>query len=152
MDARPGATVVPPVYCSSGPGVQPDHPERIHARQYHQPVPQDPDCIFCKIAAGDVPAEVVTSTDRVLAFRDTNPQAPTHALVITREHHRDVPALADADPAALAELVAVGARVATDDADGQFRLVFNTGSGVGQSVFHVHGHVLAGRGFAWPPG
>ena len=115
-------------------------------------MPQDPDCIFCRIAAGDVPAEVVTSTDRVLAFRDTNPQAPTHALVITREHHRDVPALADADPAALAELVAVGARVATDDADGQFRLVFNTGSGVGQSVFHVHGHVLAGRGFAWPPG
>ena len=109
-------------------------------------------CIFCSIAAGDVPADVVTRTDRVLAFRDLNPQAPTHVLVIPLDHHRDVPELAVADPQALAELVAVGAEVAKAEAGGPFRLVFNTGAEVGQSVFHVHGHVLAGRPFSWPPG
>jgi histidine triad (HIT) family protein len=109
------------------------------------------DCIFCKIVAGDIPADVVTRTDRVLAFRDLNPQAPTHALVVPLDHHRDVVELAAADPEALAELVAVGAEVAKE-AGGPFRLVFNTGAEVGQSVFHVHGHVLAGRSFTWPPG
>lgn len=109
-------------------------------------------CLFCSIAAGDIPAEVLTRTDRVLAFRDLNPQAPTHVLVITRAHHRDVPELARADPEALAELVTVGAEVAAAEAGGPFRLVFNTGAEVGQSVFHVHGHVLGGRPFTWPPG
>ena len=109
-------------------------------------------CIFCGIAKGEVPGEVVRRTERVVAFRDLRPQAPTHVLVIPVDHHRDVAALAAADPAALSELVAVGAAVAADEAGGPYRLVFNTGAEVGQSVFHVHGHVLAGRGFGWPPG
>ena len=110
------------------------------------------DCVFCKIAAGQIPAQVVTRGERVLAFRDLNPQAPTHVLVITREHHRDVLALAATDPQALAELVQVGAAIAADETGGPFRLVFNTGAAAGQSVFHVHGHVLGGRDLGWPPG
>jgi histidine triad (HIT) family protein len=109
-------------------------------------------CIFCSIVAGDIRAEIVTRTDRVLAFRDLNPQAPTHVLVISLDHHKNVVDLAAADPEALAELVAVGSEVAAKEAGGPFRLVFNTGAEVGQSVFHVHGHVLAGRPFTWPPG
>ncbi len=112
----------------------------------------DPECIFCRIVAGEIPADVVTRTERVFAFRDLNAQAPTHVLVIPVDHHANVVDLAAADPQALAELVAVGAQVAIDEAGGPFRLVFNTGAEVGQSVFHAHGHVLAGRSFAWPPG
>ena len=110
------------------------------------------DCLFCGVMGGAVPADVVVEGDRVLAFRDINPQAPTHVLVIPREHHADVAALAAADAGALAELVAVGARIAATETDGQFRLVFNTGEQAGQTVFHVHGHVLAGRSLQWPPG
>jgi histidine triad (HIT) family protein len=110
------------------------------------------DCIFCRIVAGEVPADVVHAGPRVLAFRDLNPQAPTHVLVVPRDHHDDVTALAAADPSALAELVAVGASIAKAEAQGQYRLVFNTGTAAGQSVFHVHGHVLAGRAMTWPPG
>jgi histidine triad (HIT) family protein len=109
-------------------------------------------CVFCAIVAGQIPAQVVRRGERVLAFRDLNPQAPTHVLVISTEHHENVVALAADDPQAMAELVAVGHAIAVEEGDGEFRLVFNTGAGVGQSVFHVHGHVLAGRGFAWPPG
>lgn len=112
----------------------------------------DPNCIFCRIAAGEIPAEVVQSTEQVVAFRDLNPQAPTHLLVVPRAHYPDAPALATAAPLVLAELVTVGARLADQAANGQFRLVFNTGEQAGQSVFHVHGHVLAGRQFGWPPG
>jgi histidine triad (HIT) family protein len=112
----------------------------------------DDDCLFCKIVAGQLDATIVHDGDKVLAFRDLNPQAPTHVLVIPKDHYRDVPALSEADPQALAELVTVGARIAAEESDGQFRLVFNTGAGAGQSVFHVHGHVLSGRPFAWPPG
>jgi len=110
------------------------------------------DCLFCRIVAGGIPATEVRRTDRVLAFRDVNPQAPTHVLVIPIEHHADLPALAAAAPEVLAELVAVGSQIARDEAGGPFRMVFNTGAEVGQSVFHVHGHVLAGRSFTWPPG
>ena len=110
------------------------------------------DCLFCKVVAGDVPADIVHRGDTVLAFRDINPQAPTHVLVVPHAHHPDVAALAAADPAVLAELVAVGRQVATDEGHNDFRLVFNTGAGAGQSVFHVHGHVLAGRPLSWPPG
>jgi len=110
-------------------------------------------CLFCGIVTGDVPADVVKIGRRVVAFRDINPQAPLHALVIPREHHRDVPALAAADPQTLAELVEVAAGLAAGTGEnGSFRLVFNTGAETGQSVFHVHGHVLAGRPFGWPPG
>lgn len=110
------------------------------------------ECIFCGIVDGSVPGDVVRRTDRVVAFRDLNPQAPTHVLVIPVAHHPDVTALAAADPQILAELVEVAAAVAADEAGGPYRLVFNTGAEVGQTVFHVHGHVLAGRPFGWPPG
>lgn len=110
------------------------------------------DCVFCAIAAGDIPAEVVVTTERVVAFRDLDPKAPLHVLVVPRDHHSDVGALAAQDPATLADLVATGAGVAREEADGEFRLVFNTGQRAGQSVFHVHGHVLGGRDLAWPPG
>jgi len=110
------------------------------------------DCFFCAIADGSAGVDLLVDTDGVVAFRDINPQAPTHVLVIPKAHHPDIPALAAAEPQVLAELVAVAARIAQDEAGGEFRLVFNTGAGVGQSVFHVHGHVLAGRSFSWPPG
>jgi len=112
----------------------------------------DADCLFCRIVAGEVPADVVHEGERVVAFRDLNPQAPVHVLVVPRAHHRDVGSLAAADPAALAELVTVGRDVAGDAGHDDYRLVFNTGADAGQSVFHVHGHVLAGRRLTWPPG
>jgi histidine triad (HIT) family protein len=110
------------------------------------------DCLFCRIVAGDIPADLVREGERVVAFRDINPQAPVHVLVVPREHHTDVAALAAADPAALAELVTVAGEIAVAEGFDDYRLVFNTGAGAGQSVFHVHGHVLAGRQLAWPPG
>jgi histidine triad (HIT) family protein len=106
------------------------------------------DCLFCKIVTGDVPADTVHEGERVLAFRDINPQAPTHVLVVSRNHHRNVAELAGAEPETLAELMQVARQVA----DGDFRLVFNSGPGAQQSVDHVHGHVLAGRAMSWPPG
>jgi histidine triad (HIT) family protein len=110
------------------------------------------DCPFCRIASGAAGVPLLIERDGVVAFRDLNPQAPTHALVVPVVHHRDVSALAAAAPSTLAELVSVGQEIADAEAGGEFRLVFNTGAGVGQSVFHVHGHVLAGRPFGWPPG
>jgi len=110
------------------------------------------DCFFCSIADGSAGVGLLADRDGVVAFRDINPQAPTHVLVIPKAHHADVPALAAAAPEVLAALVSVGQEIASAEAGGEFRLVFNTGAGVGQSVFHVHGHVLAGRSFTWPPG
>jgi|SRR5215208_3880110 histidine triad (HIT) family protein len=110
------------------------------------------DCLFCRVVAGDLPADVVHRGERVLAFRDIDPQAPTHVLVVPLEHHPDVGAIAAADPATLAELVAAAEQIARAEGHDDFRLVFNTGSRAGQSVFHVHGHVLAGRAMTWPPG
>lgn len=110
------------------------------------------DCVFCRIVAGELPADVVVLTDQVLAFRDIAPQAPVHVVVIPREHHTDVAALAAVEPTVLGELVEVANEVAEREAEGEYRLVFNTGRDAGQSVFHAHGHVLAGRRLAWPPG
>jgi histidine triad (HIT) family protein len=110
------------------------------------------DCLFCKIVAGDIPADVVASTDAAVAFRDINPQAPTHVLVIPRSHHATAAELASAEPDTLAHLVDVAARVAAGDDVEDYRLVFNTGAGVGQTVFHAHLHVLGGRPMIWPPG
>lgn len=112
----------------------------------------DADCLFCRIVAGEVPVELVHEGDRVVAFRDVAPQAPVHLLVVPRSHHPSVGALAAADADALAELVRVAEQVAVDAGHDSFRLVFNTGARSGQSVFHVHGHVLAGRDMTWPPG
>ena len=111
------------------------------------------DCLFCKIVAGDVPADVVLETEQSVAFRDINPQAPTHVLVIPKAHQPNVAALGEHEPAALADLMETVAAVAENEGlDGHYRLVFNTGSQVGQTVFHVHGHVLGGRPMGWPPG
>jgi histidine triad (HIT) family protein len=110
------------------------------------------DCLFCKIVVGDIPADVVQSTDRAVAFRDINPQAPTHVLVIPRSHHANAAELAAAEPDAVAHLVEVAAAVAAEDGVEDYRLVFNTGAGVGQTVFHTHLHLLGGRPMTWPPG
>ena len=112
----------------------------------------DPDCLFCRIVAGEIPADVVGETDEALAFRDVNPQAPTHALVVPRSHHADAAALADAEPDTLAALVRLARDVAARDDLDDYRLVFNTGPGAGQTVFHTHLHVLGGRAMTWPPG
>lgn len=109
-------------------------------------------CIFCAIASGDIPATVVHETDRVVAFRDLNPVAPIHVLVIPREHHENVVELAG-DAQLTAELMQAAAAVAqVEGVDGGFRLVFNTGPDGGQEVGHVHAHVIGGRRMQWPPG
>ncbi len=111
------------------------------------------DCLFCSMVAGEVRPDVVHETASTLAFRDIDPQAPTHVLVVPKAHHRDVAALTAADPDALVELFRSVAAVAEQEGLGErFRLVFNTGAQAGQSVFHVHAHVLGGRPFGWPPG
>jgi histidine triad (HIT) family protein len=110
--------------------------------------------LFCAIVAGEIPATTVLETDRVLAFRDINPQAPTHVLIISKQHYPDVAALAAADSGLLAEVITVAHRVAETEGVSQtgYRLVFNTGAQAGQTVPHVHGHLLGGRPFTWPPG
>ena len=112
------------------------------------------DCLFCAIVAGDIPADVVATTDRAIAFRDVNPQAPVHVLVIPRDHHADLPAVALADPALAGEVLALATRVATAEGVGEsgFRLVANTGADGGQTVPHAHVHLLGGRSLGWPPG
>lgn len=101
--------------------------------------------IFSRIVAREIPADVVFENDRVIAFRDIAPQAPVHLLVVPKtEAYPDVVALAAGDPGLLAEIVAVARDLAAEYADGDFRLVFNTGPGAGQTVFHAHAHVLAG--------
>ena len=112
------------------------------------------DCLFCAIAAGEIPATRVAETDRVLAFRDINPQAPTHVLVISKAHYPNVAALAAADSGLLAEVITEAHRVAAaeDVSDTGYRVVFNTGEQAGQTVPHVHAHVLGGRALTWPPG
>ena len=101
--------------------------------------------MFCRIVAGELPVELLHDGEHVVAFRDMAPKAEVHVLVVPRRHVGDVVSLAQ-DPAALAAVVEAGAAVARELADGDFRLVFNTGAGAGQTVFHAHGHVLAGRG------
>lgn len=112
------------------------------------------ECLFCAIVAGEIPATTVLETDRILAFRDINPQAPTHVLVIPKEHYPDVSALAAADGGLLGEMITWVRRVAETEgvSEGGYRVVFNTGAQAGQTVPHVHGHVLGGRTFTWPPG
>lgn len=114
----------------------------------------DPDCLFCKIVAGTIPATIVHRTDRVLAFRDIDPQAPTHVLVIPVDHAPNIAATAQADPALAGELFVEAARIAAQEcvAESGYRLVANTGAGAQQTVFHTHLHLLGGRGFNWPPG
>ena len=111
------------------------------------------DCLFCRIVEGDVPADIVLRTDRVVAFRDINPQAPVHVLVIPTSHHANAAEIAAADPALAGELLAAAAQVAeAEGLSGGYRIVLNTGADAGQTVFHVHAHVLGGRDLLWPPG
>jgi len=113
-----------------------------------------PDCLFCKIVAGEIPATRVLETERVLAFRDINPQAPIHVLVIPKSHYPDLMGLAAAGDGLLAEVVTQAHEVAVSGgiAETGYRVVFNTGSQAGQTVPHAHAHVLGGRAMAWPPG
>jgi histidine triad (HIT) family protein len=110
-------------------------------------------CLFCRVVAGEVPVQVVHETDRTLAIRDISPQAPTHVLVIPRDHYADLAALSDADPGYVGELVGAAVAVARGEGlDGGYRLVTNTGADGGQTVPHLHLHVLGGRALSWPPG
>ncbi|MFJ3903509.1 histidine triad nucleotide-binding protein [Streptomyces sp. NPDC090025] len=115
--------------------------------------PQD-DCLFCKIVKGEVPATIVRETATTVAFRDINPQAPTHVLVIPRAHFPDAASLAAGDPAAAADVLREAGEVAAAEGvdESGYRIVLNTGAGAGQTVFHAHAHVLGGRGLNWPPG
>jgi histidine triad (HIT) family protein len=110
------------------------------------------DCLFCRIVSGEIPADAVAETETVVAFRDVNPQAPLHVLVVPRAHFASATDLAAADPATTAELLMLARQVASDAGHDSYRLVFNTGPDAGQTVFHAHLHLLAGRAMAWPPG
>lgn len=105
------------------------------------------DCLFCRIVAREIPATVVRESDRTLAFRDIDPQAPTHVLVVPKTHHADIAELAAADGSLSAEILREARAVAVDEgvADSGFRVLFNTGPDAGQTVFHVHAHVIGGR-------
>jgi histidine triad (HIT) family protein len=113
--------------------------------------PQD-DCLFCKIVEGHIPATIVRETETTIAFRDINPQAPTHVLVIPRVHYANAAELAAAEPTIAADMLREAQAVADEDKLESYRIVFNTGAGAGQTVFHAHAHVLGGRGLHWPPG
>ncbi|WP_035849315.1 histidine triad nucleotide-binding protein [Kitasatospora azatica] len=110
---------------------------------------RDPDCLFCKIVTGDIPATVVRETERTLAFRDIKPQAPTHVLVIPKDHYPNAATLAAADAELTAAVLSEAAGVAADEhiAESGYRLIFNTGAAAGQTVFHAHVHVLGGEQF-----
>ncbi len=109
------------------------------------------DCVFCKIVAGEIPADVVYDGPDVLAFQDLAPKAPTHVLVVPKQHFADIGALGG-DPRAAAALLAGLAAVVASLGLTSYRTVFNTGTEAGQTVFHVHAHLMAGRVLSWPPG
>ena len=112
------------------------------------------DCLFCKIVAGEVPADVVHTTERTVAFRDVNPQAPTHVLVVPKQHIASLSDLAADDDRIVGEVVRRAAAIAHERgiAAGGYRTVFNTNRDAGQTVFHIHLHLLGGRSMSWPPG
>ena len=112
------------------------------------------DCLFCKVIAGDIPATIVFQDDRVVAFRDINPQAPMHVLVVPRRHIATLNDLTADDDALVGELTRRAAAIAREHghADRGYRTVFNCNAGAGQTVFHIHMHVLGGRPLTWPPG
>jgi len=114
----------------------------------------EPDCLFCEIIAGEIQAELIHQDERCVVIRDVNPQAPTHLLVIPRDHIESLDEASQKDEAMLGHLLRVAARVANDEgiSEAGYRTVINTGAGAGQSVFHLHVHVLGGRPMHWPPG
>jgi histidine triad (HIT) family protein len=113
-----------------------------------------PDCLFCRIVAGEIPADIVAENAGAIAFRDLNPVAPTHALVIPRDHLENVAEVAAKAPDTLGDVFNLAAEVAVAEgiAEGGYRLVANTGRDGHQTVFHAHVHVLGGRSMGWPPG
>jgi histidine triad (HIT) family protein len=110
------------------------------------------DCLFCRIAAGEIPANVVFQNETVVLFNDINPKAPTHVLAIPRRHLASVADLTDADGDLLAALFSAMRRVADEAGLKGYRILSNVGPESGQSVFHLHFHLLGGRPMAWPPG
>lgn len=115
---------------------------------------RDPDCLFCRIVAGEIPSTQVASDDLVVAFRDIAPRAPTHILVVPREHIPSAADLAEDDGPLLGRLFAAAARIAREEgiAEAGYRIVTNIGTWGGQTVDHLHFHVMGGRAFSWPPG
>lgn len=110
------------------------------------------DCLFCKIIQGDIPADTLYEDDEVLAFRDIAPAAPIHFLVIPKKHLSGPSAVTEEDEQLMGKLLRIGDQVAQQEGIEQFRLVFNSGAEAGQTVFHIHMHVLGGRSLNWPPG
>ena len=112
------------------------------------------DCIFCKIAAGKIPADIVYQNDNVVVFKDLSPQAPVHLLAIPRQHISTINDLKASDANSMGQLFLAAKEVASDADLGEsgYRTVMNCGEGAGQSVFHVHLHILGGRALTWPPG
>jgi len=113
------------------------------------------DCLFCKIINGNAAADVLYQDNRCVVIRDINPQAPTHVLVIPRDHIESLDDASQKDETLLGHLLRISARVANEhglSGSGGYRAVINTGRGAGQSVFHLHVHVLGGREMTWPPG
>ena len=112
------------------------------------------DCLFCKIVAGKIKADVIHENDRVVAFRDINPQAPTHVLIIPRNHVATINDLAESDTGDVGQLFLAAKSVAKQEGvhESGYRTVMNCGEGAGQSVFHIHLHLLGGRPLRWPPG
>lgn len=113
---------------------------------------KDDNCIFCKIVAGEIPASIIKKTNQVTVFNDITPQAPTHILVIPNQHFANMAQVAKADPSLVGEIFAIADQVAAELGIDTYRSNINTGAGAGQSVFHAHLHLLAGRAFSWPPG
>ena len=114
---------------------------------------RDPDCLFCKIVAGEIPSDRVFEDDEVIAFRDINPRAPTHVLVIPRRHIADAQRLTDADGELLSACSPPCGRIAAEAGlENGYRVVTNVGPDAGQTVFHLHLHLLGGRSDGWPPG
>ena len=115
---------------------------------------RDPNCIFCKIVAGEIPSTAVAEDGAVIAIRDIAPRAPTHVLLVSREHIASAAELTDDDAPLLGRLFALAAEIARDEgiAEGGYRVVTNIGTWGGQSVDHLHFHLMGGRPFSWPPG
>jgi histidine triad (HIT) family protein len=109
-------------------------------------------CLFCKIIKGDIPSDKLYEDDDVFAFRDINPQAPVHFLVIPKKHISGPAAVGGEDEQLMGKIIRTAASLADREGIGHFRLVFNNGEEAGQSVFHIHMHVLGGRAMNWPPG
>lgn len=112
------------------------------------------DCLFCRIVRGEIKSDTVYEDEEILAFRDVNPQAPVHILVIPKRHIETCNDLGDEDAALVGRLMLVAARLAAEEgiAESGYRTVFNCNAGAGQSVFHLHLHLLGGRRMGWPPG